>query len=296
MAITTPSAAAIEIELRLLDRPFSHLRIRPSLRAIVSEALQERLPFAMVVRGESGRYVLIDGDAYVDIAKRLNRDTIDALVLELPEEAALSHCYRIQRDGRRSALEEGWLVAELHTRGQPLTTIGVSLGRSTSWVSRRMGLAMTLPERATEKVRSGVVPAHGAMKFLLPLARANAHHCEKLCECLGDKPLSSRQLEAVCKAYWSSDAGLRERIVNSPWLFIRSKEAITPALPSGMAGELVSELNTARLALLRACDTATRAWTIDIAAFSEMPVKRAFQRCTDAHDALERQMEEPHAI
>lgn len=296
MAITTPSAAATEIELRLLDRPFSHLRIRPPRRAIVSEALQERLPLAMVVRGESGRFVLIDGDAYVDIAKRLNRDTIEVLVLELPEEAALSHCYRMQRDGRRSALEEGWLVAELHTRGQPLTEIGVSLGRSTSWVSRRMGLAMTLPERATTKVRIGVIPPHGAMKYLLPLARANAKDCEKLCEGLGDKPISSRQLEGVCRAYWSSDAGLRERIVDSPKLFIRSKEAIAPALPPGMAGQLVKELNAARAALIRVSDAACRAWNIDMGALSEATVKRAFQRYVDTYEAFERHMEEPHAI
>lgn len=296
MTITTPNTTAREIELRLLDRPFSHLRIRPSLREIVSEALHERLPLAMVVRGESGRFVLIDGDAYVDIAMRLHRDTIEVLVLELPEEAALSHCYRMQRDGRRSAIEEGWLVAELHTRGQPLTDIGASLGRSTSWVSRRMGLAMTLPERATTKVRNGVIPAYGAMKYLLPLARANAKDCEKLCEGLGDKPISSRQLEGVCKAYWSSDAGLRERIVDSPKLFIRSKEAIAPALPPGMAGQLVQELNAARAALLRVSDAAQRAWTIDMGALSEMPVKRAIQRCVDAYESFERHMEEPHAI
>ena len=296
MPITTPGATAAEIELRLLDRPFSHLRIRPSLRTIVSEALQEQLPLAMVVRGESGRFVLIDGDAYVDIAKRLHRDTIEVLVLEMPEEAALSHCYRMQRDGRRSALEEGWLVDELHTRGQSLTDIGASLGRSTSWVSRRMGLAMSLPERVTEKVRNGVVPAYGAMKFLLPLARANAGHCEKLCDGLGDKPISSRQIEAICKAYWSSGLDLRERFVDSPKLFIRSKEAITPALPPGMAGQLVKELNAARAALLRATDAACRAWTIDMGALSETTVKRAFQRYADTYEAFERHMEEPHAI
>ena len=295
MPITTLGATAVEIELRLLERPFSHLRIHTLPRAIAPEILQRPLHSALVVRGAVGRFVLIDGEAYVDVAIRLNRDTIEALVLEISEEAALVHCYRMQRNGRRSALEEGWLVAELHTRGQPLTDVGVSLGRSTSWVSRRMGLAMSLPERTTDAVRRRIVPAHGAMKYLLPLARANARHCEKLCECLGDKPVSSRQLEAVCKAYWSSDAGLRERIVDSPWLFIRSKEAITPALPPGMAGELVRELNAARLALLRVCDAASRAWTIDIGALSDTPVKRAYQRCVDAYEAFERRMEEPHA-
>ena len=296
MAITTPNAAAIEIELRLLDRPYSHLRIRTSGRATTVEAMQGRLPSAWVVRGERGRFVLIDGEAHVDVAIKLNRDIIEVFLLELSAEAALSHCYRMQHDGRRSVLEEGWLVAELHTRGRALSEIGQSLCRSKSWVSRRMGLAMSLPERPTEKVRNGVLPAYGAMKFLLPLARANAHHCEKLCDGLEDKPITNRQLEAIIKAYWSSGAELRERIVNSPRLFIRSKEAITPALPPGMAGELVKELTSARGALLRASDAACRAWRIDMSAFSMVPVKRAMQRCFDAHEMLSRHMEEPHAI
>lgn len=205
MAMTTPNAAATEIELHRLDRPYSHLRIRLSWRAVASDALQERLPLAMVVRGESGRFVLIDGDAYVELAKRLHRDTIEVVVLELSEEAALSHCYRMQRDGRRNALEEGWLVAELHARGQPLTEVAVSLGRSTSWVSRRMGLVRSLPEKATDAVRRGIVPPHGAMKSLLPLARANEKHCEILCERIGNKAISSRQLEAICKAMRTAD-------------------------------------------------------------------------------------------
>lgn len=71
---------------------------------------------------------------------------------------------------------------------------------------------------------------------------------------------------------------------------------MTPALPPGLAGELVKELNAARAALLRASDAACRAWTIDIGALSEMPVKRAIQRYVDAYEAFERHMEEPHAI
>jgi hypothetical protein len=296
MPITTPRATAAEIELRQLERPFSHLRIHKSPRPIAPEMLQEQLHSALVVRGEAGQFVLIDGDELVDATEQLYRDTVHVVVLELSEEAALAHCYRMQREGRRSALEEGWLVAELLNRGRPLPQIGMSLGRSTSWVSRRLGLARSLPEKATDAVRRGIVPPHGAMKSLLPLARANEKYCELLCDRIGNKPISSRQLEAICKALRTADAMLRDRILDAPWLFVEAKEAITPALPDGMAGELVRELNAARLALHRACDAATRAWTIDIGALSEMRVKRAFQRCVNAYESFERHMEEPHAI
>jgi hypothetical protein len=86
----------------------------------------------------------------------------------------------------------------------------------------------------------------------------------------------------------------RDRILESPWLFVNAKESTTPALPPGMAGQLVKELNAARAALLRASDAACRAWTIDMGALSETPVKRAFQRYVDAYESFERHMEEPH--
>ena len=41
-----------------------------------------------------------------------------------------------------------------------------------SWVSRRLALVHELPEAIQERVRRGEVGAHGAAKYLVPLARA----------------------------------------------------------------------------------------------------------------------------
>jgi len=65
------------------------------------------------------------------------------------------------------------------------------LCRSTSWVSRRLGLLEALDAAAHDRVRAGTVPAHAAMKYLVPLARANKAQCAQLIAGLGDTPIAS---------------------------------------------------------------------------------------------------------
>jgi ParB family chromosome partitioning protein len=293
-----PSSGAVELEIRLLERAYAHLRIcepKVTMRQVATLASDEQHHPVLVVARDGGRYALIDGDEQVEALVRLGRDTVMALVLRLSEPEALSYCYRMQGQGRRSALEEGWLVAELLEHGWGLGQIGAVLGRSVSWVSRRLGLVRLLPDKVAEAVRRGAVPAHGAMRSLLPLARANKAHCERLCERLDGARLSSRQLDMLYTAWRAGDAEQRERLVQSPQLFLKAKEAVTPTLPEGMTGELVRELDRARVALVRAGDVAMRAWSIDVGALSAAPVERAAERCTDAYEALLRHLEEPLA-
>lgn len=292
------ASGAAEIEIRLLDRAYAHLRVRepPALARLVASLANDGQPSpVLVVKREAGRYALIDGDVRVEALVRLGRDTVTALVLGLTEPEALSYCYRMQGEGRRSALEEGWLVAELQELGWTPGQISTVLGRSTSWVSRRLGLARLLPDKATDAVRRGVVPAHGAMKSLLPLARANKAHCDRLCEHLGGARVSSRQLGALYAAWRAGDAALRERLLDSPLLFLKAKEMVTPPPLSGVAGVLVRDIEAAREALSRAADTVVRAWSIDATALPGAPVTAAVDRCTEAYEALLRRLEEPDA-
>ena len=295
------STGVAEIELRLLDRPYTHLRIREpqavarQVAALANLANEAQPTLVVVVRREAGRYALIDGDTQVEALVRLGRDTVSALELGLSEQQALSYWYQMQGGARRSALEEGWLVAELVEQGQALGLIGAALGRSVSWVSRRLGLSRALPDKAMAAVRRAVVPPHGAMKSLLPLARANQGHCERLCEQLGRTRVSSRQLEALYTAWRAGDGEQRERIIASPLLFLKAKAAVRSPLPEGVTGELVQKLEAARAALVRAGDAAVRAWSIELCALSSAPVAQALVRCTDAYETLVGHIEEPDA-
>jgi len=49
-----------------------------------------------------------------------------------------------------------------------------------SWVSRRLALVELLPEAIQQQVREGTLGAQLAMKYLVPVARVNVDHCERM--------------------------------------------------------------------------------------------------------------------
>jgi ParB-like chromosome segregation protein Spo0J len=240
--------------------------------------------------------VLIDGYRRVRLLKKLGVDTVDCLVLALGEVEALAHCHRLETGRRRSALEDGWLVRELMGSGVlGLGEVGVLLGRSKSWVSRRLGLARGLPERIERAVRSGQVPPHAAMKSLLPLARANKEHAEQMVENLADRRLTTREMAQLYAAWRAGDAAQKERIVSAPLLFLRATEKPVAKLPEGEAGRLVRDLDVAAGALWRAREDLQRAVVADPTTPSNARVRRAQRLTSAAYEALRGKWEEHDA-
>lgn len=215
----------MRIEIDELDRRYASLRVESTearvrlTTAIVREGLQSPV---LVVRVEP-HVVLIDGYLRVRVLEDLGRDEVEALELEVPEAEALLLRHRLTASRRRSAIEDAWLLLELvahHNLRQ--ADLGTKLGRSKSWISRRLALVRVLPESVQDAVRKGIIPAQGAMKSLVPLARANSEHCETLVVNIGRQSISVRQLAQLFSAYKQGDEAVRERILTHPWLFLKA--------------------------------------------------------------------------
>jgi hypothetical protein len=84
-------------------------------------------------------------------------------------------------------------------------------------------LVEALPESVLEGVRRGKIGAWGAMKYLLPLARANGPACERLAEKISGIDLTSRQVGLVCRHY-AGGGRVAERILEDPVRFLRALE------------------------------------------------------------------------
>jgi len=220
------------LELHQLDLKYERLRIsdpgrRSRLVASLSEHGQQTPVLVVHAEEAKGRYVLIDGYRRVGALRQLGRDTVGAQVLEMKEMEALIFCHRRQREAAQSALEEGWLIRELvELFGLSLGELGIRLGRSKSWVSRRLGLVRSLPEPVQDLVRQGRLCAYGAMKYLVPLARANRQACVKVAAGLGGRKLSARQIEALYVGWRRADGEGRARIVENPFLYLSSVAAL----------------------------------------------------------------------
>jgi DNA polymerase-3 subunit delta' len=73
--------------------------------------------------------------------EQLGRDTVEALVWEMSEADALVLDRSMRFSEQETALEQGWLLAELERRfGYSLDDLARRFDRSVSWVSRRLAL------------------------------------------------------------------------------------------------------------------------------------------------------------
>jgi len=223
----------MEIDLHQLERKYAGLRIADGERRarLVSSLCEhgQQQPVLVVRAGgaEDGieRYVLIDGYARVAALGELKRDRVEATVLELSEAHALLLAFRLERNRGRSAIEEAWLLRELiEGHGLLQRDLAVRLGRSASWVSRRLGLIGALPEAVEEAVREARLPAQAAMKYLVPLARANRGQCERLVANLGRRRVSVREMARLYAAWRAGNAEQRHGIVEHPLLYLELEE------------------------------------------------------------------------
>lgn len=214
----------IEVEHHELVLRYQSLRVRnPSRQArLVASLAREGQKSPVLVIPVEDRYILIDGYARVAALRELGEDTVVAVELEIGETEALLLQHRLENARERSALEEGWLLRHLlGPGGLSREEAAEALGRSLSWVSRRLGLVEKLPEEVQEQVRRGKLPAYAAAKYLLPLARANRGACVTLVGNLPAGRLSTRQIEKIYVAWRKADPLGRERIEADPTLLLK---------------------------------------------------------------------------
>jgi ParB/RepB/Spo0J family partition protein len=218
----------VQLELSQIERRYDHLRIhdRAGFGALCDSLAThgQQSPLLVVAGDEADTYILIDGHARMRAMERLGWDVCGVVVLALDEIGALILCQQL---GRHSdALEQAWLVGELIERhGWTPTQVATQLGRTPSWISRRLALVRVLPQSVQQAVRSGQIVAHAAMKALVPLARANKSHCERLVAAVGRTHLSVRQWEALYGGWRRAEPAERERIVAEPLLYLKVIEA-----------------------------------------------------------------------
>lgn len=219
----------IELNVAALDVRYGGLRVRDRRReAWLLSSLEEhgQQDAISVIAEGVGRWVVVDGYKRVRALKRLRRDVVKAVVLEAGPAEALVAAYRAGSGQGYNAIEDGWLIYELHRNGKwSLGATAAAMGRTKSWASRRLGLVEGLPDGVLESVRCGELGAWSAMKHLLPLARANASACAGLAAKIVSAQMSSRQVALVCEHYAKSGAEVRARILEDPARFLKALEA-----------------------------------------------------------------------
>jgi ParB/RepB/Spo0J family partition protein len=220
----------MELEFHQLDLRYEPLRRRTperEKRLLASLAQHGQQAPIVVVAAEGGAHVVVDGYKRVRALKRLKVDTVQATAWGLSEAEALL-LERLMRSAEGDGpFEQAWLLRELHQRfALSREELARRFDRSESWVSRRLALVEDLPAGLQEQVRCGGIVAHAAMKYLVPMARANRGDTERLVAALGGRRPSSRQTGALYRAWLKGGAKSRELLLSDPWTFLKAQEEL----------------------------------------------------------------------
>lgn len=221
----------MQIDLHLLDRKYERLKLRnrkDETRLVAALADRGEVSPVVVVasRETPGRYVVIDGYKRLRAVARLGQDVVETVVWEHDEVDALVMVHHLQRPRERSQLEDAYLVQALHDlHGLTQPEIARRLGRSRSWVSRRLGLVKELPEWLQQLIQAGKLQCHAATKCFLPMARANKEDAERLARNIADLGLSTRQIAELYRAWLEGNERTRELVVSQPETALRARDA-----------------------------------------------------------------------
>jgi ParB family chromosome partitioning protein len=229
----------MHLEFHQLDRRWEHMRVlepqrQRRLLASLADSGQQT-PIVVVAAGPPDCYLVIDGHKRVAALEQLGRDTVEATVWAMSEAEAVLLSRSLRFSPQESALEQGWLLAEMEQRfGYGLDELARRFDRSPSWVSRRLALVELLPEAIQQQVREGRLAAQVAMKYLVPVARVSADDCTRMAAACVAHHCNTRQAGQLYAAWRQGTRAVRERILAEPELFLKTQRQVPAAKPAAI--------------------------------------------------------------
>ena len=238
----------MQLEFHQLDRRWEHLRVRhPSrqrrLLASLADSGQQTPIVVVAAEGQADRYVVIDGYKRIAALEQLGRDAVEAVVWPMSEAAAVLLDRSLRLSEHETALEVGWLLAELEQRfGYNLDELARRFDRSMSWVSRRLALVEVLPQAIQQQVREGKILAQVALKFLVPVARQSLEDCQRMAAIFAQQHCDTREAGQLYAAWRKGSPAIRKRILDDPDLFFKTQRQAQEKAPAGTGAELLRDL------------------------------------------------------
>ncbi len=220
----------MDLEFHQLDLRYEALRRRHPRkeRHLLASLAEHGQLLPVVVVAADAPFVLVDGYKRVRALQRLAHDTVCATVWAIGEADALVLEHVMRAADPAGPLEQGWMLDALRARfGLSLDDLARRFDKTPSWVSRRLALVRALPDVVQCEVRAGRIAPHAAMKYLVPLARANRDACVALAAAIARTDLSSRQVGVLYALWQAGTDDTRALVVSDPRLLLRVRADAT---------------------------------------------------------------------
>ena len=235
----------MDLEFHQLDCRYAGLRTRHARkeRQLLASLADHGQLLPVVVVAADAPFVLVDGYKRVRALQRLAQDTVRVTVwaMEEAEAVVLEHVMRAADPA--GPLAQGWMLDELRARFRlSLDELGRRLDKTPSWVSRRLALVRELPDAIQMQVRAGRIAPHAAMKYLVPLARANREACLTLADAIARAQLSTRQVGDLYALWQAGTEDMRTLLGTDPLLALRVRAHATRRATRPDAPRVVDDL------------------------------------------------------
>ena len=241
-----------ELDLRRLELRYAATRVAdPSAARQLTTSLErcgQLVPCVAVKDPGGSGLVLIDGYRRIAALRRLGRDTVAVECWPCDLASALINLLVRRQDRGFAIIEQALLLRELVIREElSQRELATRTGHDVSWVNRRLQLLAGPPDGVLAAVRAGELSSWAASRILVPLARANSEHAERLLKVLGRERLSTRDLKQWFEHYQSASHAVRARMVDHPRLLLRALEdrqveRSSATLRDGPEGAVASEI------------------------------------------------------
>ena len=241
-----------ELDLHRLELRYAATRVADPGAARQLKASLERcgqlVPCVVVKDPDGSGLVLIDGYRRIAALRRLGRDTVSVECWACDLATAVINLLVRQQERGFASIEQALLLRELVLRERlSQRELAARTGHDVSWVNRRLQLLVGLPDSVLAAVRAGDLSSWAASRIVVPLARANSEHAERLLQVLERERLSTRDLKQWFEHYQSASHAVRERMVDHPRLLLRALEERQVArgsatLRDGPDGAVASEI------------------------------------------------------
>ncbi len=217
-----------EIEIAHINLRYIHTRIRniQTVRRFCAslESHGQLTPVVVVPQTPLG-HILLDGYIRVAALKRLGQDQVMAEIHESEPETLIHTMCRTQAR-RWEIFEYAELIRDLMLRfNYSQADMARFLGKSESFISRRLQVLEGLDNEMREHVQKGRIPIWSVTRILAPLARANSNHAKQLTQHIVAHPYTTRELMEWFKAYCGANKKNRSAMVENPRLVLKVLKA-----------------------------------------------------------------------
>jgi ParB family transcriptional regulator, chromosome partitioning protein len=235
--LITSHEGPMDLEFHQIDFRYEGLRKRHPRkeRQLLASLADHGQLLPVVVVAADAPFVLVDGYKRVRALKRLAHDTVRATLWAIEEADAVVLEHVMRAGDPAGPLEQGWMLDELRARfGFSLEDLGRRFDKTPSWVSRRLALVRELPDPIQTQVRAGRIAPHAAMKYLVPLARANREACLTLADAIARAQLSTRQVGDLYAIWQEGPDVTRTLLMTDPLLLLRARAEATGPTAEGV--------------------------------------------------------------